>query len=160
MSKIIKSIKVTDKGVSAKWTESYETGNDTPHNLDYDVTSNMSIHGDFRDALNKLRPVAQAVFGFKDPECINITGMSISGKDEEFVVITSKIKTGSGQFVGIATPRISLQDDPYGFGPEILDELVENVINETKLYLFEGKSSQLALQFSPEDEEFIDEITK
>lgn len=151
MSKVVKSVKVTDKGVAAKWVETFEGKSGETNTLDYDVKSNIPVHPDFKKSLMELSEIVQHVYGFKDAKRITVTGISLSGKEEgEAVVVTAKLDTPAGQSIGIATHRIFIIDDPYGIGEDALRDKVDNVIIETVEYL-NGKSNQMKLEFTEEE---------
>lgn len=74
-------------------------------------------------------------------DCIKVTGISVSGMDEnKGAIITAKLTVASGQVVAINTPRITFGSTTYGF-EEVLGKLCSAVEEESYQFVFEGKSA-------------------
>lgn len=78
----------------------------------------------------------------------NITGLRIMGEGEKKrVIITHGFKEDNDQVIGGATHQIYIKNDAYGY-EEDLDARVDDIEQEVYEYLFEGKRSQLSLDFT------------
>lgn len=69
---------------------------------------------------------------------VKITGISISGDENEMIVLTGILETANGAIVSINSPRISLNDKVYSF-EENLSDTIEILIHEVSEYVFNNK---------------------
>jgi hypothetical protein len=139
---------------------------------DYHLTSGKEIHPDLRKLLDGLRPILARVYhlsffrslmeteefkatkkqkelaetAYKEVEqCIEVSGISLSGKDDNVgVVISGKFKADTNQIMAINTHRITLAGEKYGF-EEQLEEMVGQIESEVYAFLFKGKKQQMEL---------------
>jgi hypothetical protein len=79
-------------------------------------------------------------------ENIAVSGISIKGEDDKRAVVITSVLTCKGKKTALNTARILLNGDVYG-KEEALSEDIDTIIEEVYLYLFEGKTSQLAMEF-------------
>lgn len=139
---------------------------------DYHLTSGKEIHPDLRKLLDALRPIMARVYhlsffrslldtpdfkatkaqkelaetAYKEVEqCIEVSGVSLSGKGENVgVVISGKFKADTNQIMAINTHRIDLAATKYGF-EEQLQEIVGKIETEVYAFLFKNKKAQLEI---------------
>jgi hypothetical protein len=84
-------------------------------------------------------------------ESVTVTGIDLSGKDEmRGVIITGKKAVLSGN-VAMNSPRIRFTGSAWGFEEET-DTLSENHKKEVFSALYEGKSAQLEIAFTDNEE--------
>lgn len=139
----LQKVKITKKGVELTWN-SGETI--------FSIINKTPAHPDFTGAINSLRPLFRAVFGFKD-SAFALTGVSFKGEDEKLGVnITGRFLADSGHEIGLSTHRIMFADDFYGEEHKI-DDVKEKLEIEAYKYIYEGKSSQEMLDFESEEEQ-------
>jgi pantothenate synthetase len=128
--------------------------------------SSKEPHPDLSENFEKMAPMVAQVFGFTIPRevvfkkefdsnisqkeyisravdeltaNIRITGISISGKDDNIgVVISSSYAVDNKQRVALNTPRIMLNGSSRGF-EEKLRELIESIKNEAYEFVFNRK---------------------
>ena len=85
-------------------------------------------------------------------EQISVTGVALSGKnDNKGVIITGKKTADSGMVMAMNSHRIKFGIDSWGFEAE-LEDLCEIIEKEVYLYLYDGKAAQ--------QEMFTDESAK
>ena len=109
---------------------------------------NKGIHPDLRKALEKLNPYLADVFYLKaarshiQVDCIELG----TNKATNYVILSGTIALSSGNLSKIKTDKIKMdvEECPYGFDENLkLD--IGVLMNEVKLYCFEGKQAQLDL---------------
>lgn len=90
---------------------------------------------------------------YKDLESkISITGISISGKDDnKGIIITATLKTGTGHVTAINSQRLKYNGTHYGF-EEDLENLITDLESEVFEYIINGKAAQLEMAFEDADE--------
>ncbi len=129
----------------------YEQTNAQNVQEDISVSVSDAPHPDLYDSFQKLEPRFTEICKILPEAIVEITGFALSGSDENpGVVITGKIMTESDIPIGLATHRISLSHDIYGFENELKKEL-EKATAEIKAYLFNYKRAQTSL-FDEDDE--------
>lgn len=83
---------------------------------------------------------------------ITITGVSLSGKDENRgIIITGKLKTETGQEVAINSQRIKFNGTKYGFEEDLADLMVD-LESEVFEYVINAKQAQLQMAFDNDDD--------
>ena len=138
----------------------------------YHLASSKEIHPDLQKKLDNLKPILARIFHlsfFKTlmdvPEFkatakqkdlakkefenilkkIRVTGVSLSGKDENVgVVITGVFEADTKQVMAINTHRIKFATETYGFEEE-LEKNVGELEKEVYAFLFKNKKAQLEL---------------
>lgn len=75
------------------------------------------------------------------------SGITLSGSDHTLgVIITGKHEVHNTA-VAMNSPRIGINADVFGFEAEVFD-IVDNIIEEARLFIEERKSAQLELNFN------------
>jgi hypothetical protein len=113
-------------------------------------------HSDMFSAMNKLIPLITEVFNMNDQssENISVRGITLSTKKNiDKVIITCMFKTDDGLKCVMNTPNIVVDGTHYE-NQGNLEDIINEIINETFEYLFNSKQSQQELEFEePEEEE-------
>ena len=138
----------------------------------YHLASSKGIHPDLQKLFDKLKPVLARVYHLsffrsllETPEFkatrkqkeiaenayeevlakLKVTGISLSGKDENVgVVITGTFTADTNQVMAVSTHRIKIKDIKYGFEEE-LEAIVGDIEREVYQFLFKNKKAQLDL---------------
>lgn len=138
----------------------------------YHIASSKGIHPDLQKLFDKLKPIVARVFhvtffrtlletpefkatkkqqeqaeiAYKEIEAkISVTGLSLSGKDDNVgVIITATFTADSNQKMAINTHRMKFSDTRYGFEEE-MEEIVGEIETEVYKFLFKGKKQQLEI---------------
>ena len=140
----LRSVKITKNKVEMSWVEN-------EGQKEFSLSSKTPVHPDLTKAVNRLRPVFRAVFGFKD-SAFAVTGASFKGEAEAAGLnVMGRFATESGKEIGLSTHRMLFTEEVYGFEHE-LEEIRENIEVEAYEYIYEGKSSQGTLDFKDEEE--------
>jgi hypothetical protein len=97
-----------------------------------------------KKAFDQLQKIIDS--GLKTQEDkIEITGISISGKEEKRnVIITAKRYMDNKKVIAINSPLIALNGTVFGFEVDLQQD-IDEIIEETEAYLFKGKKAQLDL---------------
>lgn len=116
------------------------------------IETNKLPHPDFVNLLTQMIPMLKRVFMYEGDECIQVTGISITGFEEtKAVIIMGTVTAPSGIAMAINTHKIELSSDIYAFEEE-LGKIVKGLEKEVFEYLFKGKKAQLEL-FDPLENE-------
>lgn len=138
----------------------------------YHLSSSKEIHPDLKKLFDQLKPIMARVYhlsffrslmetldfkatkkqrelaeeAFKEVlGKLNVTGISLSGKDENVgVVLTGTFTADSNQKMAINSHRMKFSDTRYGFEEE-MEEIIGNIENEVYAFLFKNKRAQLEL---------------
>lgn len=138
----------------------------------YHLSSSKEIHPDLQNLFDKLNPIMARVYHLsffktimKTPEFkatesqkeiadaafqevlkkINVTGFSMSGKEENTgVVLTGTFTADSNQKMAINSHRMKFSEDRYGFEAE-METIISNIESEVYKFLFKNKRAQLEL---------------
>lgn len=138
----------------------------------YHLSSTKEIHPDLQKLFDKLKPIMARVYhlsffrslmetpdfkatkkqqelaenAFKEVlEKLNVTGVSLSGKDDNVgVVLTGTFTADSNQKMAINSHRMKFSDTRYGFEEE-LEETIGEIEAEVYAFLFKNKRAQLEL---------------
>lgn len=138
----------------------------------YHLSSTKEIHPDLQKLFDKLKPIMARVYhlsffrslmetpdfkatkkqqelaenAFKEvSEKLNVTGVSLSGKDDNVgVVLTGTFTADSNQKMAINSHRMKFSDTRYGFEEE-LEETIGEIEAEVYAFLFKNKRAQLEL---------------
>lgn len=138
----------------------------------YHIASSKGIHPDLQKLFDKLKPIVARVFhvtffrtlletpefkatkkqqelaeiAYKEIEAkISVTGLSLSGKDDNVgVIIIATFTADSNQKMAINTHRMKFSDTRYGFEEE-MEEIVGEIETEVYKFLFKGKKQQLEI---------------
>lgn len=134
-------------------------------------------HPDFNNLMKRLKPIMAEILGLNSPmsvlnydkfsanqvqkniaekiyqnnlDRLDITGISVSGRDESRgVIITAMLTAPNGMKMAVNSCRIKLADDFYQWIDE-LNEIVEEIENESYSYIYEAKQAQLEMPFPQE----------
>lgn len=141
-------------GLAVDWSETKEKKGEAWVNEENQKKSDLKLHPDLLKCFKSFAPFIATVLGVdKLPEKelkewkkdISITGISVSGKEMDGVVISCTYETENRQKIAINTPRIVMTDNVYGFEVE-LDKCVHNFLIEVEEYIVNEKSSQMKLE--------------
>lgn len=138
----------------------------------YHLASSKEIHPDLQKLFDRLKPIMARVYhlsffrslldtpdfkatkkqkklaevAFKEiTNKITVTGVSLSGKDDNVgVVITGTFTADSNQKMAINSHRMKFTDERYGFEEE-LEEIIGDIEREVYAFLFKNKKAQLTL---------------
>lgn len=87
-------------------------------------------------------------------QSVKVSGVAIKGDDENrSIVITGKHEVHHTA-VAMNSPSISLNGESFGW-EETLKPIIDNVIEEARLYVIERKSSQLQMDFDKQETEEV-----
>lgn len=168
----LEKVKLVNNGGICAHYDVTEVVGGTSYTNHYVVDNGMDVHPDLANLFDDLRPIVARVFNInsflsfvEDKEnkipakiqeqarafagelldCIEVRGVSFSGKDDNVgVVITAIYTTANGLKTCINTPRIKMATISFGFEEE-LEEIVGKIEREVYAYLFDGKQAQLSL---------------
>lgn len=149
-----------------------EVIDDESYTNKYHVESAKDVHPDLIELFVRIKPILARVFNitsfltcistddFKANKMqkeiaedfakemmnnIEVRGISLSGNDDNVVVIiTGLFTTYNNQKTCINSPRIKLSVESFGFEEE-LEEIVTEIEEEVYDFLFKGKKAQLEL---------------
>ena len=161
MSKInITKAKVLNKEIAI----SYYVLNEEGKKIKYEVTDNSEPHKDLKDSMDSLSAHAAFIAEFIDAnefksakkskgvlEKYPVKGFSLSGEDNDNIMINAQKQLSTGEMLGFNTPSRSLDteaEEPYPFA-EDLQKYLDKCIDELREYL-NGKHApkpQLAMEF-------------
>ena len=138
----------------------------------YHLSSTKEIHPDLKKLFDQLKPIMARVYHLSffrslmdTPEFkatknqrelaenaftevlanLNVTGVSLSGKDENVgVVLTGTFTADSNQEMAINSHRMKFKDERYGFEEE-MERIIGEIEIEVYLFLFKGKKAQLEI---------------
>lgn len=138
----------------------------------YHLSSSKMIHPDLQNLFNKLKPIMARVYHLsffrsllKTPDFkatkaqkefaeeafaevlkkLNVTGVSISGKDDNVgVVLTGTFTADSNQKMAINTHRMKYSENRYGFEEE-MESIIGDIETEVYAFLFKNKKAMLEL---------------
>ena len=138
----------------------------------YHLSSTKEIHPDLKKLFDQLKPIMARVYHLsffrslmETPEFkatknqrelaenaftevlakLNVTGVSLSGKDENVgVVLTGTFTADSNQKMAINSHRMKFKDERYGFEEE-MERIIGEIETEVYAFLFKGKKAQLEL---------------
>lgn len=162
---------IKDGGIACDYEVEEVVGSEV-YNNKYHTESAKLEHPDMRNCFEELKPIIARIYHLtffkslmetpefdatkmqKDlaivafaevMEKVDVTGISLSGEDENVgVVITGTFTADSNQKMAINTHRIRIEDDRYGFEQE-MEEVIAKIEKEVYAYLFEDKQAQLQL---------------
>lgn len=162
---------VKNGGIDVHYEVTETIGNESYSNK-YHVESSKDVHPDLLNLFKRMRPIMARLFNitsfltlvdtdefkatkkqkdsareFADEATSNIEvrGVSFSGKDENVgVVLTGLFTFSNGQKAAINSPRLKFDLFTFGFEDE-LEEICEDIEQETYAFLFKGKKAQLEL---------------
>lgn len=168
----LEKVKLINNGGICAHYDVTEVVGGTSYTNHYVVDNGMDVHPDLANLFDDLRPIVARVFNInsflsfvEDKEnkipakiqeqarafagelldCIEVRGVSFSGKDDNVgVVITAVYTTANGLKTCINTPRIKMATISFGFEEE-LEAIVGKIEREVYAYLFDGKQAQLSL---------------
>lgn len=143
----------------------------------YHLSSSKEIHPDLKKLFDQLKPIMARVYhlsffrslietpdfkatkkqqelaeeAFKEVLAkLNVTGISLSGKDNNVgVVLTGIFTADSNQKMAINSHRMRFADERYGFEEE-MERIIGEIESEVYQFLFKGKKCQMEL-FENED---------
>lgn len=138
----------------------------------YHLSSGKEIHPDLQHLFDRLKPIMARVYHlsffrslFETPDFkatkkqvelaeeafkkvtakLNVTGISLSGKDANVgVVLTGTFTADSNQKMAINSHRMKFSDIRYGFEEE-LEEIIGQIETEVYAFLFKNKRAKLEL---------------
>ena len=138
----------------------------------YHVSSTKEIHPDLQKLFDKLKPIMARLYhlsffrslletpDFKatKKQCelaeeafgevlkkLKVTGISLSGKDENVgVVLTGIFTADSNQKMAINSHRMKFSDERYGFEEE-MEAIIGDIETEVYAFLFKNKKQQMEL---------------
>jgi len=146
----VRKVKYTKSGgLEIKYTD-YITKDDVVIPVNHTVdTKKDEPHPDFKIALQAFQPIVKYDEGLKDNAEIEITGVNYFPANEAFILTHVKdIESGR---TARNSGRISMNSETFNK----LDELQsawDEMVAETKEYLFNGKRAQLSLAFEGKEE--------
>lgn len=160
---IIQKVKIKDGQLEAIYEEHFSSDN---YSNTITKKCSQTIHGDFRDAVDKLKPHMVIVCEMPEAEAIKdvgiydypanelsnyiVTGYSHGGSDESAgVVIVGQKLLKSGKVLNLITPFIQFEDsEAYMFAGELEVEISACDYEATE-YLFNDKygMKQMSLDF-------------
>ena len=160
-----------DGGLDVHYEVVETIGNETYTNK-YHVESAKDIHPDLRVLFDELTPIMGRVFNItsfltvvETPEFgatkaqeevarayadeiisknIKVTGVALSGKEENLGCLLSGTFAANGQQTTIKSPRIKFSTEVFGF-EEQLEAIIADIEVEVYQFLFKGKKAQLEL---------------
>jgi len=91
-----------------------------------------------------LKSVKELFKGLEDQilKDIEITGITLSGEENNRGINIQGVSRYNNEALAINSPRIRVDGSKWGFEVK-LSETIEDIIEEVKAYLFEGKAKQL-----------------
>ena len=138
----------------------------------YHLSSTKEIHPDLKKLFDRLKQIMARVYHLsffrslmETPEFkatknqrelaenaftevlerLNVTGVSLSGKDENVgVVLTGTFTADSNQKIAINSHRMKFSDIRYGFEEE-MESIIGDIKSEVYAFLFKNKKAQLTL---------------
>ena len=138
----------------------------------YHLASSKEIHPDLKKLFDSLKPIMARIYNLsffrsllKTPDFkatkkqkdlaeeafseimnrITITGVSLSGKDDNVgVILTGTFTADSNQKMAINSHRMKFSDSRYGFEEE-MEEIIGEIEREVYAFLFKNKKAQLTL---------------
>ena len=138
----------------------------------YHLASSKEIHPDLKKLFDSMKPIMARIYGLsffrsllETPDFkatkkqkdlaeeafsevmnkITITGVSLSGKDDNVgVVITGTFTEDSNQKMAINSIRMKFSDERYGFEEE-MEGIIGEIEREVYAFLFKNKKAQLTL---------------
>ncbi len=164
---LITNVKFKPDSLYAEYTKKEVTGDET-HTSSHNSNWTYIPHPDLQKEVNKLRIIVSKSMGFSDAftamrnvvakskiptvdnlekeslKDINITGITISGKERKSITITATKKCHNKEKIGFKCPQIRLDAQTFGFEHEV-DEIVNDVVSEVMLYIEENKRAQLEI---------------
>lgn len=175
----LQKVKTKGQGLEVNFEVEETTGVEVYHDVK-NVKSDKSPHPDLKEVLDVCRGYMAEIFYFsilneiRDSNVFNataaqatilnekfsylknkitVTGVSISGKDENRgIIITGKLKTETGHETAINSQRIKFNGTKYGF-EEDLEDLMTDLEGEVFEYVMNGKQAQLEMAF---DDDAVD----
>lgn len=151
-------VKVTDKGKSVEVSYTEKIIHTLPPGVDpesqpeppppailhHKLEGNAGPHPDLIRAIRKLRKAALQICGIEDFSNIddyNVTGLSLSGQDDETqaIITVSKTVEWSGKAYTFNTPATSLADNEKFGDSAKLDKICRDVELEALAYAVDGK---------------------
>ncbi|AFM54837.1 hypothetical protein B620_gp59 [Croceibacter phage P2559S] len=175
----LQKVKTKGQGLEVNFEVEETTGVEVYHDVK-NVKSDKSPHPDLKEVLDVCRGYMAEIFYFStlkelmhDEQFnataeqkekleekfsflkgrITVTGVSISGKDENRgIIITGKLKTETGHETAINSQRIKFNGTKYGF-EEDLEDLMTDLEGEVFEYVMNGKQAQLEMAF---DDDAVD----
>ena len=142
-----------------------------------DLTKTMSLLSPYvaktrhLDAVNELSKWIESEVGKKEYsgilakaksmqdeilQSIDVRSISLKGDEDKRSVIITSVVTKKGQPAVVNTPKINLNGDVWGV-EEAITESVDEIISEAWEYLFNGKRSQLEMDFDGQQDADFDE---
>lgn len=105
-------------------------------------------HPDLVNSIKSFLDILLDIWEFEPNSAdeVQVTGVSISGKDDNVGLIITGKKSVEGGVVAMNSHRIRLAGDTYGYEGK-LNEAYENHKKEVYLALYENKTAQLTIPF-------------
>lgn len=180
----LSKVKIISDGELDVHFEVEEVCGDEIYRENYHLCSTKEIHLDLKQLFDKLKPIMARVYhlsffrslletpDFKatKKQCelaesafsevlkkLNVTGISLSGKDDNVgVILTGTFTADSNQKMAINSHRMKFKDSRYGFEEE-MEEIIGEIESEVYAFLFKGKKAQL--EIFPDDTETCEQLS-